>query len=184
MWLWLVPGWVEAHPMELMQNYAVYPRDLIEHNSEEIRKAYSVATNDPKVHAANEVVISFPAAGSENYEIIITKLQQYSPTLIEELKLVRRTMFSVELVTERCDLHGIPERIGLLYEVERKQFGVIDNQELHERIVKPVTSPTADYSNEEKLYLSLYFSTAMRRDEIINLKVGDVDMKRRTIGLR
>lgn len=178
--VWLIPGWEEAHDTALLATYCKIPAVLIEENAQKIRELYST-TKDIGSNPGKEIGMQFSGTGCEGYEIIVNKVERYSPTFLEELKLVKRTMFDVELVTNKCPIHGISERIARLFEIESPKFNIINNQEIHQRLVRPITSPGSRADLEEKVFASLYFSTSLRLNEIFDLKLGQIDLQHKRI---
>lgn len=178
--VWILPGWQEKHPEEELKTYEMLPQDLIERSSGEIRQTFLANKGNSMMKDGNVLVISFQDPGAVNYQLQISKLPVYSPTFPEQYKFVAWSMYNIQLVSENCAVHGIPEKIALLFEPNSSTLEFLDNSALHEIVSRALVNLN---DLQTKKFLLMFFSTGMRVNEIASLKIGDLDLRRGTARL-
>lgn len=118
-----------------------------------------------------------------DYKIEFSKPDKYSPTILESMKVVKRTMLDVMMVTDKCPIHGGGETVARFYEIEKQGWEYLDNSELRARIVDPMLadlrrSKVTDKSTEEEMLFQMMWYTGLRLDQVGNMKVSDIDLNR------
>lgn len=167
----ILEAWKAAHASEIFRKYSFLPEGMITKIAAEIPRIYK--SNRRKIGIGNDLVLAFDDEMTKSYNLIISKQQVYSPTLLEDLRLVRRSIFDIQLVLDTCPIHGIGEKVAYIFEPESADLEFVLNLALD--TVKRETLKNA-VSLQDKMFIELY-SAGMRLIDITGLRFGDIDLK-------
>lgn len=168
--IWIFPGYEESHPEHAMKG-TTGAKDFVLKNADYLRDAIMKGRKELQT-AGNEINIE--VTNQSDYKIIMSKVMNHSQTFLEYLELVKKEMYDILLVTDRCYLHGQPETIGRFYDVEDPTIIVIGNQRIYEERVKRILHPpkntieTSD-SLRNRAIFSLMWESGLRVNDIMNL---------------
>jgi len=177
--VWILPGWSASHPKEILQEYAASPEALLTQAAGQIRETYLANKESSSLRNGNELVISFQDTRTRDYQLRLSRKSQYSPTFPEEYGFVPRSSYNIQLVTEKCSIHGVPERIAVMYDLDSGQLEFLNNSVLNE-IVKRALTLSKDL--KQKAFLNLFYESGMTLSEVASLKLKDLDLRHGRIG--
>lgn len=104
--VWILPGWESAHPADVLEQYGIAPSKLLAGMGPRMKEAWATLKRGKMPSSKEQAVLSIQVPRSKDYEIEFSKVDVYSPTFPEDMKLVKRSMFDVVMVTDKCPIHG------------------------------------------------------------------------------
>ena len=162
----------------------------MEQHSDEIYNRIGSLIRDsiPQIQSAflrftDSTIEEFPVSLGDGCLVLLTRIKSFSPTFPEYFKLVEASRRLDVKVLVDCPLHAITELAGRLYESTKgNPLEVLNNAEIKERIVSPMISTVQTQRAPAKMrnaaIISIFYSTGLRLNEIVDLKVGDIDLKK------
>lgn len=128
------------------------------------------------------LTLSVKLNGIEEFKVIFSKLDSFSPTYPEAHNIVEKSVYDARLVLEPCPAHGIPEFVGRLYEIEKASIQLLDNRKMERDFLYPETDLLEAHSNdlsakEAKAMTMILYSTGIRLEELSKMNLGDIDLK-------
>ena len=169
--VWILPGWEEAHPRELLRKYGMDHTALLPDADSSIRAAW-------ERFKEKKEPLSVELPKGTDYKIEFSKPEVYSPTFLEWTGMVKKTPFDVLLATNECPIHGDPEMVARFYEMDDPEWRYYENALIKERIVRPLIDGLRgkDDSRESRVKLwslEFLFYTGMRFQQAGRLTVKD-----------
>jgi len=165
--VWVLPGWEDAHPKDVLQTHRIAPSILLANMGPVIRNAWK----NVKGRASESQVVTF--SKMPDYKIEFSKPEVYSPTFLESMKVVKRTMSDVLMVTDRCPVHGNGETVARFYEMDVADWEYVDNSEVRATVVDPMIAKLGKDSEQGLLFQMMWY-TGMRLNQVGNLKVDNI----------
>ena len=170
MFVWVLPGWEEAHPNDVLQTHRIAPSTLLANMGPVIMDAWNKVKRSTAAHQ-DMAVVAFPKM--PDYKIEFSKPKAYSPTFLESMKVAKRTMHDVLMVTDKCPIHGSGETVARFYEMDNANWEYVDNPEVRTTVVDPMLARLGKDSEQGLLFQMMWY-TGMRLEQVGKVKVDDI----------